>query len=44
MHNGGISEFPLVKRKLQAVLSDEIFHVVQGNTGVVEFSVTNLSC
>jgi glutamine amidotransferase len=33
MHNGGIADFPLIKRKLQAVLSDEIFNVVQGNTG-----------
>ena len=33
MHNGGIADFPLIKRKLQAVLSDEVFNVVQGNTG-----------
>jgi hypothetical protein len=34
MHNGGIAEFPKIKRKLQAVLSDELFDVVQGNTGM----------
>jgi hypothetical protein len=33
MHNGGIADFPLIKRKLQAGLSDEVFNVVQGNTG-----------
>lgn len=33
MHNGGIAEFPKIKRKLQARLSDEVFDVVQGNTG-----------
>jgi hypothetical protein len=33
MHNGGIADFPLIKRKLQAELSDEVFNVVQGNTG-----------
>ena len=33
MHNGGIADFHLVKRRLQADLSDEVFHVVQGNTG-----------
>jgi len=32
MHNGGIADFPKIKRKLQACLSDEIFNVVQGNT------------
>ncbi|KAH7925210.1 N-terminal nucleophile aminohydrolase [Leucogyrophana mollusca] len=32
MHNGGISDFPLIKRRLQTALSDEIFNVVQGNT------------
>ncbi|KAH0838270.1 nucleophile aminohydrolase [Lanmaoa asiatica] len=34
MHNGGIADFHLVKRRLQAELSDEIFNVVQGNTDV----------
>jgi len=34
MHNGGIAEFLAIKRKLQAVLPDDIFNVVQGNTGV----------
>jgi glutamine amidotransferase len=33
MHNGGIADFPLLKRRLQAGLSDEVFNVVQGNTG-----------
>ncbi|KAF8609111.1 N-terminal nucleophile aminohydrolase [Ceratobasidium sp. AG-I] len=32
MHNGGIADFPLIKRKLQATLSDELFAVPQGNT------------
>lgn len=32
MHNGGIADFSLIKRSLQSVLSDEIFHTVQGNT------------
>ncbi|KZS95993.1 N-terminal nucleophile aminohydrolase [Sistotremastrum niveocremeum HHB9708] len=32
MHNGGIAEFQKIKRKIQALLSDEIFAVVQGNT------------
>lgn len=32
MHNGGIADFFLIKRSLQSVLSDEIFHTVQGNT------------
>jgi glutamine amidotransferase len=34
MHNGEIAEFPLIKRKLQLYLSDEIFHTVIGNTGL----------
>jgi glutamine amidotransferase len=33
MHNGGISDFQKIKRKLQAGLSDELFDVVNGNTG-----------
>ncbi|EGN92925.1 hypothetical protein SERLA73DRAFT_190285 [Serpula lacrymans var. lacrymans S7.3] len=32
MHNGGIADFPSIKRRLQRDLSDEIFEVVQGNT------------
>jgi glutamine amidotransferase len=32
MHNGGIADFPLIKRRLQVNLSDEVFNVVQGNT------------
>ena len=35
MHNGGIADFSLIKRSLQSVLSDEIFHTVQGNTGLM---------
>jgi glutamine amidotransferase len=33
MHNGGIAGFHLIKRRLQADLSDDVFNVVQGNTG-----------
>ena len=33
MHNGGIAEFPKIKRKLQARLPDELFNFVTGNTG-----------
>lgn len=33
MHNGGIAEFPRMKRRLQSVLPDEIFNVPSGNTG-----------
>ncbi|EKM61102.1 uncharacterized protein PHACADRAFT_134287 [Phanerochaete carnosa HHB-10118-sp] len=32
MHNGGIAEFPKIKRQLQSYLSDEIFDMVSGNT------------
>ncbi|KAI0082288.1 N-terminal nucleophile aminohydrolase [Panus rudis PR-1116 ss-1] len=32
MHNGGIAEFPKIKRKLQSYLSDELFNFVAGNT------------
>ncbi|GAW06118.1 glutamine amidotransferase [Lentinula edodes] len=32
MHNGGIADFPLVKRRLQADLPDVAFNKVQGNT------------
>ncbi|KII93759.1 hypothetical protein PLICRDRAFT_35984 [Plicaturopsis crispa FD-325 SS-3] len=32
MHNGGVADFPHVKRRLQATLPDEIFDIVQGNT------------
>ena len=34
MHNGEIAQFAVIKRKLQSVLPDEIFNIVQGNTGV----------
>jgi len=32
MHNGGIEQFPKIKRRLQQELPDEIFNVVNGNT------------
>ncbi|KAG6814069.1 hypothetical protein H0H92_003116 [Tricholoma furcatifolium] len=32
MHNGGIAEFPVIKRKIQNSIPDEIFNTVQGNT------------
>ncbi|GJE87680.1 class II glutamine amidotransferase [Phanerochaete sordida] len=32
MHNGGIAEFPRIKRRLQSYLPDEIFDMVSGNT------------
>jgi len=32
MHNGGIADFHLIKRRLQAELSDDLYNVVQGNT------------
>jgi len=32
MHNGGIAGFERLKRALQALLSDPIFHIPQGNT------------
>jgi len=32
MHNGGIAEFHLIKRKLQSGLSDVAFDMVNGNT------------
>jgi len=35
MHNGGIADFPLIKRRLQNRLPDTAFDVVQGNTGNV---------
>ncbi|KAK0436646.1 N-terminal nucleophile aminohydrolase, partial [Desarmillaria tabescens] len=33
MHNGGIADFHLIKRKLQSQLPDLAFDMVQGNTG-----------
>ncbi len=33
MHNGGIADFHLIKRKLQSQLPDVAFDMVQGNTG-----------
>lgn len=32
MHNGSIEDFPKIKRKLQALLPDDIFNAVTGNT------------
>ncbi|KAJ7293534.1 N-terminal nucleophile aminohydrolase [Mycena rebaudengoi] len=32
MHNGGIAQWPLIKRSLQKVLPDVAFNMVQGNT------------
>jgi len=37
MHNGGIAEFPLIKRRLQKDLPDVAFDMVQGNTGKTSF-------
>jgi hypothetical protein len=34
MHNGGIAEFNMFKRRLQTDLPDVAFDMVQGNTGV----------
>lgn len=34
MHNGGIAEFHKIKRRLQTYLSDDIFDMVTGNTGM----------
>lgn len=33
MHNGGIADFYKIKRKLQSSLPDELFNMVNGNTG-----------
>ena len=33
MHNGGIADFHRIKRKLQMSLPDELFNMVNGNTG-----------
>lgn len=41
MHNGGIAEFPVLKRRLQKDLPDVAFDMVQGNTGM---SDSILSC
>ncbi|KAG6856635.1 hypothetical protein H0H87_002225 [Tephrocybe sp. NHM501043] len=32
MHNGGIADFPSIKRKIQSFIPDDIFDKVQGNT------------
>jgi len=32
MHNGNIEEFPKIKRRLQALVPDEVFNAVKGNT------------
>lgn len=34
MHNGGIADFPKLKRRLQRDLPDVAFNMVQGNTGM----------
>lgn len=34
MHNGGIADFHLIKRRLQKELPDAAFDMVQGNTGM----------
>jgi predicted glutamine amidotransferase len=34
MHNGGISNFKHIKRRLQSTLPDVAFNAVHGNTGV----------
>ena len=35
MHNGGIADFPRIKRRLQTELPDVAFNMVQGNTGTL---------
>ena len=40
MHNGGISEFTKIKRKLQSKLPDELFNFVTGNTGTFILSIS----
>ena len=42
MHNGAIAEFTLIKRKIQVLLTDEIFNVVQGNTGANRDPLANV--
>jgi hypothetical protein len=37
MHNGGIAEFGTLKRRLHQDLPDSAFHMVQGNTGEMDF-------
>jgi len=32
MHNGGISEFTAIKRRLQSLLRDDVFHQITGDT------------
>lgn len=43
MHNGGIAQFGLIKRKLQASLVDAAFGMVQGNTGESETYYISIS-
>ena len=41
MHNGGIADFPRIKRRLQTELPDVAFNMVQGNTGtLVRYPIT----
>jgi len=35
MHNGGIAEFSMVKRRLLQDLSDFAFLMIQGNAGMI---------
>jgi len=35
MHNGGIAEFNMIKRRLGQDLSDFAFLMVQGNAGMI---------
>lgn len=32
MHNGNVEEFVKIKRRLQSILSDDLFHMIQGTT------------
>lgn len=34
MHNGGIADFQKIKRRLQSYVPDDIFNMVNGNTGL----------
>ena len=36
MHNGGLADFHLIKRRLQTSIPDVAFDMVQGNTGKVQ--------
>ena len=32
MHNGGVADFPKIKRRLQSFIPDDVFDMVSGNT------------